>query len=215
MTDPRTPGFDELADAAAAADRADQQAAEAAAKEAAGTGDDDPTAGAHRAGNPGSAPVNDPPVKDPLEEAQIELAEQKDKFLRLYAEFENFRKRAVRDRQDAEHRGMGAVMRGLLETLDDLGRVAHMTPEGADTKSVLDGVEMVEKKLLKSLAGHGLEMVNPVDQPFDPAVHEAITTAPAASADEDHLVAQVYQVGYVLNGTLLRPARVVVKQWNG
>jgi molecular chaperone GrpE len=198
MTDPRTPGFDELADAAAAADRADAQAA------AADTDDGGAT-----------APVNDPPVTDPLEEAQIELAEQKDKFLRLYAEFENFRKRAIRDRQDAEHRGMGAVMRGLLETLDDLGRVAHMTPAGADTKSVLDGVEMVEKKLLKSLAGHGLELVNPVDQPFDPAVHEAITTAPAASAEEDHLVAQVYQVGYVLNGTLLRPARVVVKQWNG
>lgn len=216
MTDPRTPGFDELADAAAAAARADQQAAEdaAAAADASAAGESESGAAAS-AGNPGSAPVNDPPVKDPLEEAQIELAEQKDKFLRLYAEFENFRKRAVRDRQDAEHRGMGAVMRGLLETLDDLGRVAHMTPAGADTKSVLDGVEMVEKKLLKSLAGHGLEMVNPVDQPFDPAVHEAITTTPAASAEDDHLVAQVYQVGYVLNGTLLRPARVVVKQWNG
>jgi molecular chaperone GrpE len=216
MTDPRTPGFDELADAAAAAARADQQAAEdaAAAADASAAGESESGAAAS-AGNPGSAPVNDPTVKDPLEEAQIELAEQKDKFLRLYAEFENFRKRAVRDRQDAEHRGMGAVMRGLLETLDDLGRVAHMTPAGADTKSVLDGVEMVEKKLLKSLAGHGLEMVNPVDQPFDPAVHEAITTTPAASAEDDHLVAQVYQVGYVLNGTLLRPARVVVKQWNG
>jgi molecular chaperone GrpE len=214
MTDPRIPGFDELADAASAAERADQRAQEAAeAAEGAANAEAYPEGNAE--GAPNSAPVNDPPVKDPLEEAQIELAEQKDKFLRLYAEFENFRKRAIRDRQDAEHRGMGAVMRGLLETLDDLGRVAHMTPEGADTKSVLDGVEMVEKKLLKSLAGHGLEMVNPVDQPFDPAVHEAITTAPAASADEDHLVAQVYQVGYVLNGTLLRPARVVVKQWNG
>jgi molecular chaperone GrpE len=106
-------------------------------------------------------------------------------------------------------------MKGLLETLDDLGRVAHMTPSGTDTKSVIEGVELVEKKLLKSLAGHGLEVVNPSDQPFDPAVHEAITTAPAASADEDHFVAQVYQVGYVLSGTLLRPARVVVKQWNG
>jgi len=146
---------------------------------------------------------------------QAELTAANDKFLRLYAEFDNFRRRAVRDKQDAEKMGMGAVMKGLLDTLDDLGRVAHMTPSGTDAKSVIDGVEMVEKKLLKSLAGHGLEVVNPVDAKFDPAVHEAITTAPAASADEDHLVAQVYQVGYVLNGTLLRPARVVVKQWNG
>lgn len=150
-----------------------------------------------------------------LAEAQAELAAANDKFLRLYAEFDNFRRRAVRDKQDAEKLGMGAVMRGLLETLDDLGRVAHMTPAGTDTKSVIDGVEMVEKKLLKSLAGHGLEVVNPAGQPFDPATQEAITTTPAASAEEDHLVAQVYQVGYVLNGTLLRPARVVVKQWNG
>jgi molecular chaperone GrpE len=75
------------------------------------------------------------------------------------------------------------------------------------------GVEMIERKLLKSLAGHGLEIVNPVGQPFDPAVQEAVTTAPAESPEEDHLVAQVFQVGYVFNGQLLRPARVVVKQW--
>jgi molecular chaperone GrpE len=190
MTDPRTPGLDELADAAAAEARA---AADAAAE-----GVSEPTPGA-----------------DPLAEAQRALAEQQDKYLRLYAEFENFRKRAVRDRQDAEHRGMGSVMKGLLETLDDLGRVAHMTPDGTSAQQVLEGIEMVEKKLLKSLAGHGLEVVNPVDARFDPNHHEAITTMPATSAEEDELVAQVYQVGYVLNGTLLRPARVVVKQWNG
>ncbi|MBX3133521.1 MAG: nucleotide exchange factor GrpE [Gemmatimonadaceae bacterium] len=196
MTDPRTPGMDDLADAAAAEARA--AAADAAAEQAAAenAGADDASA-------------------DPLADARRALAEQQDKYLRLYAEFENFRKRAVRDRQDAEHRGMGAVMKGLLETLDDLGRVAHMTPEGTAAQQVIEGIEMVEKKLLKSLAGHGLEVVNPVDARFDPSKHEAITTMPAASADEDEMVAQVYQVGYLLNGTLLRPARVVVKQWNG
>ncbi len=155
------------------------------------------------------------PAPDPLADAQRALAEQQDKYLRLAAEYDNFRKRAVRERQDAEKMGMGAVMKGLLETLDDLGRVAHMTPDGTDAKQVLAGIEMVEKKLLKSLAGHGLEVVNPANAPFDPTLHEAITTAPAANADEDHTVAVVYQVGYVLNGTLLRPARVVVRQWNG
>jgi molecular chaperone GrpE len=185
MTDPRTPNLDDLNEAAA---------------------------------EPIEAPVESQtpaPEADPLAQAQNDIADQRDKFLRLAAEYDNFRKRSVRDRQDAEKMGMGAVMKGLLETLDDLGRVAHMTPDGTDLKSVLDGIEMVEKKLLKSLAGHGLEVVNPVNAMFDPAVHEAITTAPAASAEEDHQVAQVYQVGYVLNGTLLRPARVVVKQWNG
>ncbi|MBL8997647.1 MAG: nucleotide exchange factor GrpE [Gemmatimonadetes bacterium] len=146
---------------------------------------------------------------------QHELAEQKEKYVRLYAEFENFRRRAVKDRQDAEHRGMGNLLRGLLESLDDLARVAHMTPAKSDTATVLEGVALVERKLLKSLAGHGLEVVDPKGHPFDPALHEAISTAPAASKEEDHLVAQVFQVGYVFNGTLLRPARVVVTQWNG
>lgn len=200
MTDHRSPDLETPVDSLDAANAATPNpAADRSAEGRAPDGSDAPA----------------PDAADPLAEAQREIAEQKDKYLRLYAEFENFRKRAVRDRLDAEKMGMGAVMKGLLETLDDLGRVSHMTPEGADARSVLEGVALVEKKLLKSLAGHGLEAVNPVDAPFDPNLHEAISTAPAASADEDNLVAVVYQVGYVLNGTLLRPARVVVKQWNG
>jgi molecular chaperone GrpE len=144
-----------------------------------------------------------------------ELAEAKDKYVRLMAEFDNFRRRTVRERQEAEHRGMGNMLRGMLEMLDDLSRFAHLDPATVDSKTVVDGVQMVEKKLLKSLAGHGLEVVDPRDQPFDPALHEAITTTPATTAEEDHLIAQVFQVGYVFNGTLLRPARVVVRQWNG
>jgi molecular chaperone GrpE len=142
-----------------------------------------------------------------------QLAEQKDKLLRLAAEYDNFRKRTVRERQEAEARGMSVLVRGILDELDDLGRFAHVDPAKTDSLTLQQGVEMIEKKLLKSLAGHGLELVNPVGQPFDPAVHEAVTTAPAESPAEDHLVAQVFQVGYVFNGQLLRPARVVVKQW--
>ncbi|MBI1809958.1 MAG: nucleotide exchange factor GrpE [Gemmatimonadetes bacterium] len=143
-----------------------------------------------------------------------QLAEQKDKYLRLAAEYDNFRKRTVRERQGAELKGMELLIRGILDPLDDLGRFAHVDPSQVECAAVVQGAEMVEKKLLKSLAGHGLELVNPAGEPFDPAVHEAISTMPAASADEDHLVAQVYQVGYVFNGMLLRPARVVVKQWS-
>ena len=141
------------------------------------------------------------------------LAEQKDKVLRQAADYDNYRKRMVRERQEAELKGMSLLIRGILEALDDLGRFAHVDPETTAALTLQQGVEMVEKKLLKSLAGHGLEIVNPVGQPFDPAVQEAVTTAPAESPDEDHLVAQVFQVGYVFNGLLLRPARVVVKQW--
>jgi molecular chaperone GrpE len=144
-----------------------------------------------------------------------ELEQQKDKYVRLLAEFDNFRRRTVRDRQDAEHRGMGNLLRGMLEMLDDLSRFAHLDPAKTDSKTIAEGVAMVEKKLLKSLAGHGLEVVDPVGKPFDPALHEAISTAPAPSEEADHLVAQTFQVGYVFNGLLLRPARVVVQQWNG
>ncbi len=142
-----------------------------------------------------------------------QLAEQKDKYLRLAAEYDNFRKRATRERQEAELKGMGLLIRGILDALDDLGRFAHVDPAQTECAAVVQGAEMVEKKLLKSLAGHGLELVSPAGQPFDPATQEALTTMPAANPDEDGIVAQVYQVGYVFNGMLLRPARVIVKQW--
>ena len=146
---------------------------------------------------------------------QRQLDEQREKLLRLAAEYDNFRKRAVRERQEAEQRGQANMVRGMLDALDDLWRFAHDDPATTASATLAQGVEMAEKKLLKTLAGHGLEIVNPVDQPFDPAVHEAVTTEPALSPEDDHMVSRVFQLGYTFNGQLLRPARVVVKQWNG
>ena len=148
-------------------------------------------------------------------DAQRALEEQRDKYLRLAAEYDNFRKRTTRERQEAHWRGQADMVKGMIDALDDLGRFAHVDPATTDAKTVVDGVEMVERKLNKTLAGHGMEIVNPVDHPFDPSLHEAVMTEPAASKEEDHLVARVFQVGYVFNGQLLRPARVGVKQWNG
>jgi molecular chaperone GrpE len=146
---------------------------------------------------------------------QRELDEQREKFLRLAAEYDNFRKRTARERQEAHLRGQADMLKGMIDALDDLGRFAHVDPATTDAKTIVDGVEMVEKKLLKTLQGHGLEIVNPVGHPFDPAIHEAVMTEPASTKEEDHLVSRVFQVGYLFNGQLLRPARVVVKQWNG
>ena len=149
-------------------------------------------------------------------DAETLLSEQRDKYLRLAADYDNYRKRAVRDREGAENHGRSTVIRGLLEALDDLARFAHLDAAKTDAATVVSGAAMVEQKLLKSLAGHGLEPINPaVGVRFDPNDHEAVSTAAAASAKEDHTVAQVYQVGYRLAGQLLRPARVVVKQWAG
>lgn len=146
---------------------------------------------------------------------QRELEAQRDKYLRLAAEYDNFRKRTARERQESHLRGQGDMLKGMIDALDDLGRFAHVDPATTDAKTVVEGVEMVEKKLFKTLGGHGLEVINPVDRPFDPAIHEAVMTEAAASPEDDHLVARVFQVGYLFNGQLLRPARVVVKQWNG
>ncbi|MGH7670212.1 MAG: nucleotide exchange factor GrpE [Gemmatimonadaceae bacterium] len=156
----------------------------------------------------------DPTLPSPVAALERELADQKDTLLRLAAEYDNFRKRTVRERQDAEARGMGVLIRGMLDALDDLGRFAHVDPSTVDAATVVQGADMVEKKLLKTLAGHGLEVLNPLGDPFNPEVHEAVSAVRAALPEEDHRVAQVFQVGYLLNGQLLRPARVVVAQWH-
>ena len=142
-------------------------------------------------------------------------SEERERYLRLAAEYDNFRKRTARERQEAHSRGQADMLKGLIDPLDDIMRFAHVDPASTDAKTLVDGVAMVEKKLFKTLNGHGLDVVNPEGRPFDPAQHEAVMTEPASSPDEDHLVSRVFQVGYVFNGQLLRPARVVVKQWNG
>ncbi len=143
------------------------------------------------------------------------LEEQREKYLRLAAEYDNYRRRTTKERQEAHSRGQADMLKGLIDPLDDIGRFAHVDPASTDSQTLVDGVAMVEKKLAKTLAGHGLEVIDPAGRPFDPALHEAVMTEPAPTPDEDHLVARTFQVGYVFNGQLLRPARVVVKQWNG
>ena len=144
-----------------------------------------------------------------------ELSAQKDKYLRLAAEYDNYRKRSMRERSEAENRGQSSLIKQLLDPLDDLSRFAHVDPASVDPTTIVQGVDMVERKLRKVLASAGVEVIDPIDAPFDPAVHEAVSTEPAQSAEQDHMVSRVFQVGYRHAGQLIRPARVVVKQWNG
>ncbi len=143
-----------------------------------------------------------------------QVDEQRDKYLRLAAEFDNFRKRVTRERQEIAVRAQGDLIRQLLDSVDDLGRVTAVDATRVDPASIVTGVDAVQKKMLRALASVGVEVVNPVDQPFNPELHEAVATERALSPEDDHLIAQVYQPGYVLQGQLLRPARVVVKQWS-
>jgi molecular chaperone GrpE len=144
-----------------------------------------------------------------------QLAEQQEKYLRLAAEYDNFRKRTARERGEQTSRAQAELVRPLLDPLDDLSRFAHVDPATVDAATVVQGVDMVERKLLKTLGAAGLEIIDPINQTFDPRVHEAVATEPALSPEDDHVVARVFQAGYLFNGQLLRPARVVVKQWNG
>lgn len=151
---------------------------------------------------------------DRIGDLERELTTERDKYLRLAAEFDNFRKRMMKERTEAEGRGQAELVRHLLEPLDDIARFAHVDPATTDSATIVEGVAMVEKKLEKSLRAAGLELVSPKGEKFDPALHEAVATEPATSAEEDHIVSQVYQVGYTFKGLLLRPARVVVKQFS-
>lgn len=174
---------------------------------------DDLTAAPDLAGaTPDAAAPAGAPSDDAATVALKLLEEQRDKYLRLAAEYDNYRKRTAKERLEAERRGQGDVVKGMIESLDDLRRFAHVDPATVDTKTLHEGIQLVEKKLFKSLGGHGLEVLDPLEHPFDPTLHEAVGTQPHGDAAKDHCVAQVYQVGYRFHGQLLRPARVVVYQ---
>jgi molecular chaperone GrpE len=150
-----------------------------------------------------------------VSELQRELTLERDKYLRLAAEFDNFRKRTTRERAEAETRGQADLIRQMLEPLDDIARFAHLDPAVTECATVVQGVDMVEKKFDKTLRAAGLEPINPVNAPFDPSLHEAVATEPTDDSSLDHTVSQVYQIGYSFKGQLLRAARVVVRQHHG
>ncbi len=160
----------------------------------------------------GSAETADGPDDDQISSLQRELTSERDKHLRLAAEFDNFRRRNLKEKLEAAERGQAELARMILDPLDDIARFAHVDPAVTESKTIVEGVEMVEKKLDKALKSAGLEPVNPIDQRFDPALHEAVGTETADSPDLDGTVARVYQLGYTFKGQLLRPARVVVRQ---
>lgn len=154
-------------------------------------------------------------VDERISALQRELTAERDKHIRLAAEFDNFRKRMMKERQEAESKGQAELVRQIIDPLDDIARFAHVDPAATESATIVQGVEMVEKKLGKSLQAAGLEPVNPDGDKFNPSLHEAVGTEIAESAEMDMTVSRVYQVGYTFRGQLLRPARVVVRQYPG
>lgn len=149
-----------------------------------------------------------------LEGLRTQLEALNDRYLRLAAEFDNYRKRMDRERGEAWTRAQADLAARLLESLDDLQRVAALEVGGASLDSVLEGIRLVERKLRGALEAAGLVAIEAVDgQPFDPSTMEALMTVPAERPDDDDVVADVFQKGYLFKETLIRPARVRVRKY--
>jgi molecular chaperone GrpE len=141
---------------------------------------------------------------------ELALSEANDRLLRLAAEFDNYKKRTLREQTAARARAQGEVVTQLLEALDDLGRVAGLEDSDSTVHDVVMGVHMVERKLQQELETLGTERVAFEGEVFDPNFHEAIGALPVPEDKEPGTIATVVQRGYRLGDTLLRAARVLV-----
>jgi molecular chaperone GrpE len=145
------------------------------------------------------------------EDSKVEgdLAELKDRHLRLAAEFDNYRKRSSRERAELADRAQASFVAKLLDVLDDLDRLVASDP-ATPLAALREGLSAVDRKLWKELQDAGVERIDPVGTPFDPALHEAVSTVPAPDEASQHVVSATFQPGYRFKGTLVRPARVQV-----
>lgn len=151
--------------------------------------------------------------KDPIEELQEqlkkkdeELAQQKNDFLREKADLENFRKRLIKDKEDAIRFANERLLKELVQISDNLDRA--MNAPNASLESLREGVEMIQKQFNTFLANHKVEAIEAMGKPFDPNLHEVMTQLESEEHDEN-TVMQEYSKGYTLNGRILRSAKVV------
>ena len=141
----------------------------------------------------------------------MKAAAERDEYLalaqRTQADFENYRKRIAREAAAAQERGAATLAKELLPALDNLDRALDAA---AADDPLLNGVRLVRDELAAALGRAGIESFHPHGEAFDPSVHEAVATAPAGEGGASGAVIEVYQDGYRLGETILRPARVVV-----
>jgi len=151
---------------------------------------------------------------DPLEELQQqlkkkdqELAEQKGNFLREKADLENFRKRLVKDKEDAVQFANQRLLKELVQINDSLNRALGASNTSLETFK--EGVEMIQKQFSTFLKNQKVEPIEALGKPFDPSLHEVMTQQESEDHDENTVI-QEYSKGYTLNGRILRPAKVVI-----
>lgn len=147
-----------------------------------------------------------------LEEAQQTIEDQKDKYLRLSAEFDNYRKRTLKEKAELIKNGGEKAISAILPILDDLERALANMKKLDDIQAMYDGIDLIHQKFLKTLSQEGLQKMEPVGESFDTDFHEAIALVPAPEETQKGKVLDCVQTGYKLNDKVIRHAKVVVAQ---
>ena len=147
-----------------------------------------------------------------LEEAQQSAKDNWDKVLRAQAEMENLKRRNAKDLENAHKFALDGFVKALLEVKDSLTMgLKTANEEKATIEHIIEGLEMTDKVFLSTMEKFGVEVINPTDEAFNPEFHEAVTMVPMPDK-ESNSVLEVVQIGFTLNGRLVRPAMVVVVQ---
>lgn len=139
-----------------------------------------------------------------------DLEKEKKDYLFLRADFDNYRKRMLKEREEQLRNAGEKVLKGLLPIVDDFERGLQATKDSNDAAAVREGMELIYNKLLKYLADNGVKPMESTGQPFDPDFHEAIATIPAPSEDLKGKVVDTTTRGYMINDKVLRHAKVAV-----
>ena len=145
-----------------------------------------------------------------LEDAQAVIEEQKDKYLRLSAEFDNYRKRTMKEKADLILNGGEKSISSILPVIDDFERAIKTMETAKDVKAVKEGVELIYNKFMAVMAQNGVKVIETKDQPLDTDYHEAIAVIPAPSEEQKGKILDCVQTGYTLNDKVIRHAKVVV-----
>lgn len=152
----------------------------------------------------------DQKLKKALEEKEMELAELKDKYLRVFAEFDNFKKRTIKEKLDLMRTAAQDTVSSLLPVLDDFDRAKASSDDEKTDEVFSEGVMLVYQKLYAVLKSKGLEPMDSTGQVFDPELHEAITKIPVPNEDMKGKVIDTVEKGYYLKEKIIRHAKVVV-----
>ena len=150
--------------------------------------------------------------KSPLEQAQDEIAELKDKYLRSVAEFDNYRKRTLKERAELILNGGEKVLTAILPVVDDMERAIENGAKTNDPQVLREGMEIIYHKLLKVIEAQGVTVIDTNDADFDTDIHEAVAMVPGMGDDKKGKVIDCLQKGYKLNDKVIRHAKVAVGQ---